>query len=201
MKHLVTILTVIISSSLLISCVSSKKYKEASAQIAQLNSQVSTLNTKVAEDDKNISQLKTQNTQYGKDLADCRVSDDAKEKKLAAMRAYKQGLQEKFDSIKTKFDGSGAEVTFENGQVHINFPDDYFFASNSYAVGQRGRLALNTVAEVMRENPDAQCIMEGNTDTMHVKGKADNWSLSTERSLSVIRILQYTYNINPAKSN
>lgn len=177
MKHLVTILIVAISSSLLFSCVSSKKYKEATAQINQLNSQVSTLNTKVAEDDKNISQLKTQNTQYGKDIADCRASEDVKEKKLAAMRAYKQGLQEKFDSIKAKFDGSGAEVTFENGQVHVNFPDAYFFASNSYAVGQKGRLALNMVADVMRDNPEAQCIIEGNTDTLHVNGKADNCRL------------------------
>ncbi len=197
MKYLVTIAVVAIGSSLMLSCGASKKLVAANAENAKLNALVSDQTSKLTASSNEIAHLKTQNMQYSKDIADCRASDDVKEKKLAAMRAYKQGLQEKFDSIKAIFDGSGAEVTFENGQVHVNFPDAYFFASNSYAVGQRGRLALNMVADVMRDNPDAQCIIEGNTDTLHVNGKADNWSLSTERSLSVIRILQYTYNINP----
>jgi chemotaxis protein MotB len=39
----------------------------------------------------------------------------------------------------------------------------------------------------------------GNTDTIPVKGKADNWTLSTERANAVVRILHETYNINPAR--
>ena len=51
----------------------------------------------------------------------------------------------------------------------------------------------------MRDNPGVTCIIVGNTDTTHVKGIADNWSLSTERANAVVRILYETYNINPAR--
>ncbi len=162
MKYLVTSAIVAIGSSLMMSCGASKKLEVANAENAKLNALVADQASNLTASRNEIAQLTTQNMQYGKDIADCRASDDVKEKKLAAMRAYKWGLQEKFDFIKAKFDGSGAEVTFENGQVHVNFPDAYFFASNSYAVGQKGRLALNMVADVMRDNPDAQCIIEGN---------------------------------------
>jgi chemotaxis protein MotB len=55
------------------------------------------------------------------------------------------------------------------------------------------------VAQVMRDFPRVTCIIVGNTDTISIKGIADNWSLSTERANAVVRILHYTYSINPAR--
>ena len=83
--------------------------------------------------------------------------------------------------------------------VHINFQDKFFFKSGSSTVGVNGRESLNMVAEVLRENPGVSVIIVGNTDTVHVKGIADNWSLSTERANAVVRVLHDLYNINPSR--
>ena len=51
----------------------------------------------------------------------------------------------------------------------------------------------------MRDNPGITAIIVGNTDTIPVKGVADNWSLSTERANSVVRVLHDIYYINPIR--
>lgn len=200
------LLSITVASVLFTSCVSSKKYKSVNAQNAALNSQVAGLNAKVADNEKQINQLKAENIQYGNEAEDCRKMKAAVNQK---MENFNKALAEKGTSMKqieakietaiNKFEDAGATVTYKSGRVHVNFEDDFFFRSGSSTVGPRGREALNTVAEVMRENPGITVTIVGNTDTMHVKGIADNWSLSTERANAVVRVLHDTYYINPAR--
>lgn len=206
MKTLLNIAVVIVASSMIVSCGPSKKLKAANSQIEQLNSQVSTLNTKVADDEKAISQLKAENIQYGKEAEVCRKAKEAVaqkldnlEKNLAEKGTSMKQIQEKAEAAISKFEDAGATVTYKNGLVHINFTDKFFFKTGSSTIGAKGREALNTVAEVMRDNPGVTAIIVGNTDTVSIKGIADNWSLSTERANAVVRVLHDTYNINPAR--
>jgi chemotaxis protein MotB len=191
---------------MLASCVSSKKYKTATAQVDNLNGQLSTLNTRVAECDKQVAQLKTENIQYGNEAADCRKAKaalaqrvDNFNKALEEQGTSMQKVQETIEKDFKPFEEMGATVTYNNGLVHINFPDKFFFKSGSSTVGVHGRESLNIVAQVLRDFKRVTCIIVGNTDTVHVKGIADNWSLSTERANAVVRILYDTYNINPKR--
>jgi chemotaxis protein MotB len=87
--------------------------------------------------------------------------------------------------------------------VHITFDDKFFFKEGSSTIGTYGRESLNTVAEVLRENPGVTCIIVGNTsadpNSLGSAGTGDNWTLSTERANAVVRILHNTYNINPVR--
>jgi chemotaxis protein MotB len=201
-----SILLLAITGIIFSSCVSSKKYKNANAQIDNLNGQVATLTTKVADDEKQISQLKTENIQYGKEAEDCRKAKEAVKKRLDnldavlaeqnnSMKKIKENIEKDFKPFKD----IGATVTYDDGLVHINFTDKFFFKEGSSTIATQGRVSLNTVAQVLRDFPRVTCYIVGNTDTLHVKGKADNWSLSTERANAVVRILSDVYNINPAR--
>jgi chemotaxis protein MotB len=86
-----------------------------------------------------------------------------------------------------------------DGMVYVSMPDKFLFPSGSSTVGVKGKEGLAVIAEVMQEYPNTEAIIVGNTDTTHVKGKADNWSLSTERANAVVRILKDTYHIDPAR--
>ena len=204
MKKSIFVITV--SGILLASCGTSKKLESANAQIASQNTQIETLNAKVAESDKLVSQLKAENIQYSKEAEDCRKAKEALaqraenlNKALAEEGTSMQQIQERAAIALQRFEDQGAEVTYKNGLIRINFPDDFFFKSGSSFISPRGREALNTVAQTMRENPRLSCFIIGNTDTISVPGKADNWSLSTERANAVVRVLHYTYNINPKR--
>jgi len=201
-----SILALAVVAVLLTSCGTGKKLQAANAQIASLNGQVENLNTKVADYDKQVAQLKTENIQYGKEAEDCRKAKAAVAQRLdnlnnalAEKGTSMEKIQENAAKALQTFEDQGATVTYKQGLVHINFPDKFFFKSGSSTVGVHGRESLNTVAQVLRDNPGVTCIIVGNTDTTHVKGIADNWSLSTERANAVVRILYETYNINPAR--
>jgi len=204
MNH--TLVAFAFSSILLASCGTGKKLKTANTLNEQLTSQVNGLNTKVAEVEKLNTQLKQENIQYGKEAEDCRKAKEAiarrvdnLNKALEERGTSMKQIRDKAEAAINKFEDAGAEVSYKNGLVHINFQDKFFFKSGSSTVGIKGRESLNMVAEVLRENPGVSVIIVGNTDTVHVKGIADNWSLSTERANAVVRVLHDLYNINPSR--
>jgi len=204
-----SILVFAVASLLLASCVSSKKYKTATSQIETLKGQVDNLNKQVAENQKMISELKTENIQYSKEAEDCRKAKEAiaqrwdnLDKALAVQGKSMQQIYETAARDFRELQNQGATVTFKNGLVHVNFTDKFFFKSgapNTAIIAVKGRESLNTIAKILRDFPRATCVIMGNTDTIPVKGKADNWTLSTERANAVVRILHETYNINPAR--
>lgn len=206
MKLVGSLALLAVGSVTLVSCGTGKKLSAANAENARLNSVVAEQTAQIATKDNLIAQLKKENIEYGKEAQACRVAKEAIANKLAVAQknladrgtSMKQ-IQQKADAAISKFEDAGATVTYKNGMVHINFEDRFFFKSGSSTIGVKGRQALNTVAEVMRENLGLTAIIVGNTDTLSVKGVADNWSLSTERANAVVRVLYETYNINPAR--
>ncbi len=187
----------------MLSCVSSKKFEAANAQIKNLNQTI-------ADNEKAITQLKAENVQYGKEAEDCRKAKEAIAQKIENMHKTLEAhgtsltkIQEKFKAAVGRFESEGAKVSIERGLVHVTFEDKFFFKEKSSVIGAKGREALNTVAEVMRENPGITCIIAGNTSSNPgsegTSGPGDNWSLSTERANAVIRILHNTYQINPER--
>jgi len=60
---------------------------------------------------------------------------------------------------------------------------------------------LGKVAQVLKNQPDIEFMVEGHTDNIPFKNNSvllDNWDLSVKRSTSVIRILEKKYGIPPA---
>lgn len=213
MKQIKTILLLAFAASMFISCGTGKKLTAANAQIDQLNSQVSALNSqvstqssKITDQDKQISQLKQENIAYGKEAEDCREMKAAiarkkenLQKNLAERGTSLQEIEDKGQAAVRKFREAGCEVDYENGRFHIIVADSFSYKTGSYSTGPRGREALNVVAQVMYDNPGVQTMIVGHTDTTSIKGIADNWSLSTERALAVVRVLEDLYNINPRR--
>jgi len=196
----------IVACLALTACGTNKKLQSANSQIQSLNGKLEDLNKQVALNEKTISELKGENLQYGKELENYRKVEQAiiqkKEKLDQALAARGTSLQEieaKAVSAVDKLEAAGCEVNYKNGRFHIAVPDTYTYKSGSAAIGPKGREALNVVAQVMYDNPGMETMIVGNTDTAHVKGVADNWSLSTERANAVVRILSDVYNINPKR--
>jgi chemotaxis protein MotB len=203
MYYVKSTINLLLVSVLLISCGATKKLETANAQIANLTTQMESLK---ATSEKEISQLKTENIQYGKEAEDCRMAKEAIARRwenlnnaLAEKGTSMKQIQERAEKALQTFEDQGATVTYKNGLVHIRFENDFFFKPGSFTIAARGRESLNTVAEVLRNNPGVSCIIVGYTDNQKAKGSADNWSLSTERANAVVRILHDTYNINPTR--
>lgn len=240
LKHF---LLLAIAPAFLFSCVSSKKFKAAQAQLDSLNQANSKLqgDFKLCEDtkaeserqktayeaqladlNKQLSFLKENNTTALKQLEDLSVISTAQAQSIkksldniGAKDAYIQDLQSAMarkDSLNMalvmnlkgaigNLDDQDINVKVDKGVVFIDISDKLLFRSGSYDITDKAKEVLGKVAQVLKNQPDVEFMVEGHTDNIgYSKGVLiDNWDLSVKRSTAVVRVLQKQYGITPAK--
>ncbi len=200
-----TILAIFILGSLMSSCVSKKKLEAADQQITSLNGRIDSL-SKINQDcQQSVAQLKTDNAKFS---AEIEASNKAREAYKARVAAFNQTLQENgtsMEEIKNKIEASlaafkdaGITSKYKNGLVYISMQDKLMFPSGSTKINDQGRQALSVIADAINEYKHLVCYVVGNTDTVKVaRGFTDNWSLSTERANTIVRILRDLYGADP----
>ena len=229
---------------LLASCVSSKKYKQAQADLealraqqttlqgnlndcntekATLSGQKSNLESEIANLNKQIDLLKQNNTQALKQLEDLSVISSSQAESIkrsmeniGAKDNYIQTLQQQMarkDSLNMalvmnlkgaigNLDDQDINIKVDKGVVYIDISDKLLFKTAKFEVTPQAKEVLGKVAEVLKNQPDIEFMVEGHTDNVPYKGSgnlADNWDLSVKRATSVVRILQDQYGLDPAK--
>ena len=206
MKYAVNFAACLVATLLMTSCGTGKKLQEAIAQNTQLAGELSASNSKLADAEKAMVQLKEQNLEFGKEAKDCRELKADVTERLEVIKAgfKKQGtsvhdILKRTQDAMQKLTDAGATVTYKAGLVYVSMPDKFLFKTGSSVVGAAGKDGLSTIAEVLQSNPRVKAIIVGNTDSTHIKGIADNWSLSTERANAVVRVLRDNYKIEPAR--
>ena len=102
----------------LASCGTSKKLKSANDQILTLNSKVDEQSKQLAQNEKTISELKTENLQYSKEAENCRKIEEAiRQKKakldqaLAARGTSLEKIEAKAVAAVQQLQDAGCEVT------------------------------------------------------------------------------------------
>jgi chemotaxis protein MotB len=206
MKKVINYFLIVPVLASMVACGTSKKLEQTTNELNQVKETNSQQAQKIAAYEADMKQLKQENIQYSKEAEDCRKAkeemaqrEERLGKALAEEGTSMEELRDKTAQALMRFQTQGANVTYRNGLLRISFSDDFFFKSGSSTIAPRGREALNTVAQALRENPHVTCFVVGHTDTTTVSGSGDNWTLSTERANAVVRVLHYTYNINPAR--
>ena len=207
-KSMLTILP--LAAIMLYSCgaskESAKKLDSANAQIQSLQQENTQLTSTVNDLKKQVSDLSAQNNNVNTQFASYKKQCEANEKQLRAVNAVLEDfhknvaeLIEKLQAAEAKFTDKGLEVYSKDGVVFVDMKDNLLYKSGSAALSAQGKEALGNLASVLNEFPKLKVIVVGNTDTVHVKGVADNWSLSTERANGVVRILSKDYSVDPMR--
>ena len=203
----------LVGAVILSSCGTGKKLETANAQITDLQSQNSQLTSANNDLKKQVSDLTTQTgtlttqnstltTQFDSYKKQCQANEQELKEVNDAMNELADNmmaLQAKIDSAEAEFNDKGLEVHSENGIVYVDMKDNLLYKSGSAKLSEDGKKALGNLASVLNEMPKLKVIVVGNTDTLHVKGVADNWSLSTERANGVVRTLVKEYGVDPAR--
>ena len=88
-------------------------------------------------------------------------------------------------------------VTQEGGRVIINLYDRITFDLGNGELKKSGTKVLNKIISALNQYKDRKIYIEGNTDNVPIRGGKykDNWELSTNRSLSVLRYILSRTNI------
>jgi len=171
---------------------------------------------------KQIAFLKENNTQALKQLQDMSVISSTQAESIkksmenmGAKDAYIQTLQQAMahkDSLNMalvmnlkgavgNLDDKDINIKVDKGVVYIDISDKLLFKSGHYEVTSKAKEVLGKVAQVLKNQPDIEFMVEGHTDNVPYKSDGillDNWDLSVKRATSVIRILEKQYGIPPA---
>ncbi len=195
-----------------------------SKQINGLEIDKNALAAKVNDLDAQIAFLKQNNTQALKQLESMSVisSQQAESirksmENIGAKDAYIQTLQQQMahkDSLNMalvmnlkgaigNLNDGDINIKVDKGVVYIDISDKLLFKSGSFDVTENAKAVLGKVAQVLKNQPDIEFMVEGHTDSIPYVGKniglIDNWDLSVKRATSVVRILQKQHGLDPTK--
>ncbi|MGH2563928.1 MAG: OmpA/MotB family protein [Ginsengibacter sp.] len=195
---------------------------DLTSQKSSLENDNSGLKDKINDLNKQIDFLKENNTAAIKQLQDLSVisSQQAESIKksldnIGAKDMYIQNLQESLarkDSLNMQLvmnlkgaignlDDKDINIKVDKDVVYIDISDKLLFKSGKYQVTDQAKLVLGKVAQVLKNQPDIEFMVEGHTDNVpfHSGVLLDNWDLSVKRATAVVRILQNQYGLDPAK--
>jgi chemotaxis protein MotB len=172
-------LSLLLCSTLMVSCVSSKKYDDLKASKEALEREQASSKQKVDE--------------LSASLKD-------REQKLAEMERAMNEQQKILDNLKNEvnaalqgFNQGDLSVSVKDGKVYVSMSDKLLFATGSTKVNSGGKKAIDQLVDVLKKNQEVGVMVEGHTDDVSVAGGmkylSDNWDLSVLRATEITRMM------------
>jgi chemotaxis protein MotB len=181
-------------------------------QFAELNARYNDLmkkNLSDAEKFNNALKIKSEELEAReKRLAELQALVEAREKRLAELQGIinaQDSLLNALNDVVKKallsFKSDEISVEMKNGKVYISMSDKLLFKSGSAAVEDAGKEAIKKLADVLNKNLGIDILIEGHTDNVPIKTAKyeDNWSLSADRALSIVRLLSDVHAVAPKR--
>ena len=170
-------------------------------QVADAKQSASNCDTALSASTQQNHQLEGQINEFSKNL-------NASKEELEKLRAQKAEADKRMaaiEDIQKQFakmiDTGQLKISARRGELVISLPAEVLFPSGSAELSKTGEYAVVEVGAVLKKFPDRRYLVVGHTDNQDfAKAKpgtpavptcapADNWQLSTERALTVTRVL------------
>lgn len=211
------------------SCVTNKKYAALQSEYQTTREGLLECNTKSKSMTYVISDLKKQNEELKKSLADMKSTLDQSmannqqgnvniAKLVDEINASNKYIKElisaksKSDSLNialtnkltrslTNDELKDVDVKVLKGVVYISLADNMLFKSGSYEISDHAMETLSKIAKIIKDYSDYDVLVEGNTDNVPISRTniRNNWDLSALRASSVVQCLQNDFGINPSR--
>ncbi len=163
---------------------------------ASLNSRIAGLEGKVQGLDDNLNSLRSNSSSEISKLSADLQKREARLKEVEEILRKRDeatnALKDKLQKALLGFQQSGLSVDIRNGKVYVSLTDKLLFSSGSIIIDEKGKLALQELAKVLKTQPEINISVEGHTDNQRVVNLGqikDNWDLSVLRATSVVRFL------------
>jgi chemotaxis protein MotB len=183
------------------------EWAKCNATVEPMKKAVADANTKAGTCDTALSAATQKAQQLEGQLGDISKNMSATKDELEKLRAQKAEADKRMaaiEDIQKQFakmiDTGQLKISARRGELVISLPAEVLFPSGSAELSKAGEYAVVEVAAVLKKFPDRRYLVVGHTDNQDfAKPKAgaamptcvpaDNWQLSTERALTVTRVL------------
>ena len=195
------------------------KFSAQSLELKEAQTNVTNLNTRIADAQQELRDQKRANTELQKALSESINQGGANISKLVdeinASNKYIKQLVEaksKSDSLNmalsnkltkslSKEELKDVDVQVLKGVVYISLNDNMLYKSGSYEISPKAAETLSKIAKIITDYSDYEVLVEGNTDNVPISKTniRNNWDLSALRASSVVQELQNKYGVNPSR--
>ncbi|MEL6390401.1 MAG: OmpA family protein, partial [Bacteroidota bacterium] len=155
------------------------------AEIMKLKESNTSLSSDKAALDADLQKAKKE---FDSQLTEVKSSVDDKQRQLDALRGE---INSAFSEVETAVTATGARINEIENFLYLDLDDEINFRSGSNRVDPNDEETLNTLADMLKNNPNVAIIVEGHTDSRSINTDeyADNWDLSVSRATAVVRKL------------
>ncbi len=205
----------LVSTAMLTSCVSKKKYMAATEANDALRTQNQMLSSKLDNANKSITELQKDVDMLSKyysnantklNMSEEQIKEQQKKLRQLQNMIYAQHkatdeLYKKIADALVNFNTDELTVSVRDGRVYVSMQEELLFPSGSAKVNPDGKKALGKLAAVLKQNKEIDVEVEGHTDNKAINTSKypDNWALSVGRSTAIARILISDYDVDPTR--
>lgn len=200
-------LTFVVTTVLLVSsCVSKKSFNALTAEKESLAKEMkmmrSDFDAKITALEEGNKSLETKNTELNGSIGELNTQlsttqskVDMVEKDLSAsnakISAFQMELNAAFADINNIVSTNDQRIKEVENMLYLDLDDPVIYTSGSTNLTKSDIQVLDSLASVLKANPNLSMIVEGHTDSKSISnGKfSDNWDLSVGRSTKVVRKL------------
>ncbi|MDX5422611.1 MAG: OmpA family protein [Hymenobacteraceae bacterium] len=172
-------LSLLLCTTLMASCVSSKKYEDLKAskeaqerELAASKQKVDELSNSLKDREQKLAQMERAMNEQQK------ILDNLRNEVNAALQGFNQG---------------DLSVSVKDGKVYVSMSDKLLFATGSTKVNPSGKKAIDQLVNVLKKNQEVGVMVEGHTDDVSVASGmrylTDNWDLSVLRATEITRMM------------
>jgi chemotaxis protein MotB len=169
-------------------------------ELAELQGSYKTLSGNYNKLNDNYSSSSTKVNQLSTDLQKREARLKEVEEALRKRDEATSALRDKLQQALLGFQNSGLTVDIRDGKVYVSLADKLLFPSGSIVINEKGKQALQQLADVLNKEAEINIAVEGHTDTKKVINLGqikDNWDLSVLRATSVTRYLTEVQKVDP----
>ncbi len=192
-----------------------QNYQDCQLNLTQNRTQVSSLEERLAEAQRNnqvlretlsqsLDQASQGNTNIGKLVDEINASNrfiqhlvNAKNRSDSLNLVLVNNLTRSL----TREESQDLDIQVLKGVVYISLDDKMLYRSGSYEITPQAGEVLSKIAKIIQDYSDYDVLVEGNTDPdpISITNIRNNWDLSVLRGSSVVQALQNQYGIDPKR--
>lgn len=208
------------------SCVSKKKFVASESRGNRLQTDSIRMTTRIGELEQELLKLQEEYNRYQNNAEQAKVSllaqldrksaelsekDLTLQKRAEKLRQLQEQIEQQQAAVRKlrkivadaliSFSSEELTVNIRDGRVQVSLSDQLLFESASAKVNEQGKKAIGKLAVVLKNNPDINIEVAGHTDSLAINTARykDNWDLSVDRAVSIVRLLQVQYGISGSR--
>lgn len=179
----------------------SRLYTDKGLDAQMYNDRIRQKEAELEEKERKINQTEALIKQREREIQDREQAIADLQRRLDRQDSITKSINNALKNALVGFQSDEVSIETRDGKVYLSLSNKLLFKSGSVDIEPKGKDAIRILADVLKQNPDIDVLVEGHTDNVPIKTArfADNWDLSVARAITIVRLLTTNHAVPPKR--